>query len=222
MKLLVYRTLLKYTEELKREQELLKADSSSGDVPMKTRDERAALVASERSSLTSLDSESGEETDALSGLSPKHKRLVKDAHMLLGLYDKILKEEHQGDFQCEMRIRRSSPGLSYDEPPEEPSNIGLPSIPSPPILYHDGLTCDFCGADIFQSFFECRRCTNGEDNIIVCPGCYVEGRACICEIMTPKQQFPMDLLFEARRKAQEALKFGDYGNTEDNAKLSHQ
>ena len=56
------------------------------------------------------------------------------------------------------------------------------------------LSCDFCGADIFQSFFICgSSCTppaseGGEgDNIMVCPMCYVEGRSCPCDRMQPAQ-----------------------------------
>ncbi|KAI0721127.1 hypothetical protein C8T65DRAFT_786041 [Cerioporus squamosus] len=44
------------------------------------------------------------------------------------------------------------------------------------------LACDFCGADIFQSFFECQRCRGEDeekahigDGLLICPACYVEG-----------------------------------------------
>ena len=43
------------------------------------------------------------------------------------------------------------------------------------------LACDFCGADIFQSFFECQKClkdkttpvTRPGDGLLICPSCYV-------------------------------------------------
>ncbi|KAL5532641.1 hypothetical protein ACEPAF_4415 [Sanghuangporus sanghuang] len=224
VKLLVYRALLKYTEDLEREQEQLKANrSTAANAPCKMRAERASSVASQESSLTSLPSESEDcqETDAFTALAPGHKKLVKDVRTLLDIYNKILKEEHQGDYQCEMRIRRSSAGQSSSCPAVEHTDVGFPSISAPAMLYHDGLTCDFCGADIFQSFFECQRCFNGEDNLIVCPGCYIEGRTCSCTIMTPTQQFPMDLLFGVQNRAQRLLNFDGYGKVVKATELSH-
>ncbi|KAL5529720.1 hypothetical protein ACEPAG_5705 [Sanghuangporus baumii] len=202
VKLLVYRALLKYTEELDRMQELLKANRSTvANAPCKMQVERAPSVASQESSLTSLSSESEDcqETDTFTALAPGHKKLVKDTRTLLDIYNKILKEDHQGDYQCEMRIRRSSAGQKSTGHPVEPTDVGFSSIPASAMLYHDGLTCDFCGADIFQSFFECRRCFNEEDNLI----------------------FPMDLLFEAQNRAQRLLNFGDYGKMAKAAELSH-
>ncbi|KAL5511133.1 hypothetical protein ACEPAH_4348 [Sanghuangporus vaninii] len=225
VKLLVYRALLKYTEDLERAQELLKANRSTvANAPVKMQAERASSIVSQGSSLTSLlsESEDCQETDVLTALAPGHKKLVKDVRTLLYIYNKILKEEHQGDYQCEMRIRRSSSGQSSSCPAVEHTVVGVPSIPAPAMLYHDGLTCDFCGADIFQSFFECRRCSNGEDNLIVCPGCYIEGRTCDCTIMTPTQQFPMDLLFGVQNKAQRLLNFDGYGKVVKATELSHQ
>ena len=57
----------------------------------------------------------------------------------------------------------------------------------------DGLTCDFCVGDIFQCYFECEPCgsavaNNEFDPITICPGCYVEGRACRCGKMKPMQR----------------------------------
>ncbi|KAL5489802.1 hypothetical protein ACEPAI_4634 [Sanghuangporus weigelae] len=224
VKLLVYRALLKYTGDLERMQEQLKANRSTvANAPYKMRAERASSVASQESSLTSLPSESEDcqETDVFAALAPEHKKLVKDVRTLLDIYNKILKEEHQGDYQCEMRTRRSLAPQNSTGCAVEPTDVGFPSIPAPAMLYHDGLTCDFCGADIFQSFFECRRCFNGEDNLIVCPGCYIEGRTCDCTIMTPTQQFPTDLLFEAQNRAQRLLNFGGYGKVVKALELSH-
>ncbi|KAF8212090.1 hypothetical protein K438DRAFT_1567794 [Mycena galopus ATCC 62051] len=69
------------------------------------------------------------------------------------------------------------------------------------------ITCDFCGGDIFLSFFECRSCVNGPRRaepgagFIVCPGCYVEGRTCACQVMCPMQCRHPDKLFQARARA---------------------
>lgn len=100
-----------------------------------------------------------------------------------------------------------------------------PSFPTDPSAQrarrdHDGLTCDFCGGDVFVSFFECLPCalslssdTNGTafitdiykdmdaEAVIICPGCYVEGRTCVCTHMVPVQRLPMSALFEDQNAA---------------------
>ncbi|KAJ7046936.1 hypothetical protein C8F04DRAFT_214948 [Mycena alexandri] len=73
--------------------------------------------------------------------------------------------------------------------------------------YIDHHVCDFCGGDIFQSFFECRSCVDPPRpakhgaGLIICPGCYVEGRTCHCEVMAPVQCRPIDKLFDTRKRA---------------------
>ncbi|KAI1795904.1 hypothetical protein LXA43DRAFT_881109 [Ganoderma leucocontextum] len=73
--------------------------------------------------------------------------------------------------------------------------------------------CDFCGADIFQSFFECRACsgssgqsTQAGDGLLVCPACYVEGRSCECDRMKPVQCRPLRVLIVDRNRAAEVLR----------------
>ncbi|KAG8927176.1 hypothetical protein FRC01_007886 [Tulasnella sp. 417] len=72
--------------------------------------------------------------------------------------------------------------------------------------------CNFCGADIFQSFFECQQCiepsegTADEDLAVgayqICATCYVEGRSCKCVIMQPMQRWSfLDLLTVRNRAA---------------------
>lgn len=69
----------------------------------------------------------------------------------------------------------------------------------------EGLTCDFCGADIFESFFECKNVMcfsreNGDrESVTLCAGCYVEGRSCTCEIMTPTQRLPLQQLVDLQK-----------------------
>jgi hypothetical protein len=64
------------------------------------------------------------------------------------------------------------------------------------------ITCDFCTCDVFQSFFECQSLDNG---LIICPPCYVEGRACKCGSMTPMQYYRFDELLQDRERALEVL-----------------
>ncbi|KAJ7449946.1 hypothetical protein FB451DRAFT_744980 [Mycena latifolia] len=72
-------------------------------------------------------------------------------------------------------------------------------------------TCDFCGCDIFQSFFECRSCVDGRRPVepgagfIVCSGCYVEGRTCRCEVLAPMQCRPFEQLLNTRARGVKLL-----------------
>lgn len=76
----------------------------------------------------------------------------------------------------------------------------------------DDITCDFCGADIFQSFFECRHCTlSGEpslcgNGLALCPACFSDGRHCLCPMMGPMQVRNFGSLLDERRKAVSTLK----------------
>ena len=69
----------------------------------------------------------------------------------------------------------------------------------------DGIVCDFCGCDIFQSFFECRRCRDGSDNCNICSGCYVEGRSCNCGVMIPMQCRDFGILIRSRTQVVKVL-----------------
>lgn len=63
--------------------------------------------------------------------------------------------------------------------------------------------CDFCGADIFQSWFECCSCLDiaAAGPYQMCAGCYVEGRKCCCGSLRPVQRIPFDNLIADRNKA---------------------
>ncbi|CDO68310.1 hypothetical protein BN946_scf184799.g37 [Trametes cinnabarina] len=73
--------------------------------------------------------------------------------------------------------------------------------------------CDFCGADLFQSFFECKHCREPGagvqpevgDGLLICPGCYVEGRSCVCGQLEPVQCRSFDTLLLERNAAAEVL-----------------
>ncbi|KAF8643892.1 hypothetical protein AX16_008908 [Volvariella volvacea WC 439] len=90
----------------------------------------------------------------------------------------------------------------------------------------DHFTCDVCAADIFQSFFECLECTPSSSSVkrgsgfIVCPGCYIEGRSCICEVMEPRQRHPFDKLRDLRKDAAGALESFGSGRLPDPLKVS--
>ncbi|KZO97856.1 hypothetical protein CALVIDRAFT_479617 [Calocera viscosa TUFC12733] len=68
------------------------------------------------------------------------------------------------------------------------------------------LSCDFCGADIFQSYFECRECDEANQQpVTICSPCYVEGRSCVCEVMEPVHVRPFKMLLEVRNTAADLL-----------------
>ena len=80
------------------------------------------------------------------------------------------------------------------------------------------ISCDICGADIFQGFFECRTCVevdSSEGGYIVCPGCYVEGRSCKHQIMQPIQRRPFKFLLDTRNEAIQVVDMYErrYGGT---------
>lgn len=72
------------------------------------------------------------------------------------------------------------------------------------------VSCDFCGADIFQSFFECRTCSESSesrvgDGYAICAGCYIEGRSCHCARMEPVQYRRFGDLLTIRKEAVDVL-----------------
>ncbi|KAI5121653.1 hypothetical protein M0805_002729 [Coniferiporia weirii] len=231
VKLLVYQALLKFTRDLKEVQEEVAANA--GGISTETRQQ----------SLGSLPScpplSKAEKIETRVVLSTQHRRLVDNVRTLVSVFEKILKEEHQGATQCELRLARVPKDKTSETDVRAPASAnssivhsGIPPIPAPAQTHHEGITCDFCGADVFQSFFECKRCgevepenvtsadSNGDrssitgtevDGIVICPGCYVEGRSCPCAIMNPVQRYPMDVLLRAQNEAGTLLNFEGYG-----------
>ena len=69
--------------------------------------------------------------------------------------------------------------------------------------------CDFCGADIFHSLFQCNlgdECSERRNEpFIVCSACYVDGRSCLCTDMSPYRLHPFTELLESRQRAIDAL-----------------
>jgi hypothetical protein len=74
------------------------------------------------------------------------------------------------------------------------------------------IICDFCGCDVFQSFFECSKCIpsggapRGCKGYAICPPCYVEGRSCRCIVMEPMQVSSFNKLIKVQQAAIEVLK----------------
>ena len=84
--------------------------------------------------------------------------------------------------------------------------------------------CDFCGADIFQSFFECKDCIPGtripensspEGGLVLCPSCFVEGRTCRCNVMKPMQYRPFEELLRGRNEAVKVIRDFDTHSTDN-------
>jgi len=131
---------------------------------------------------------------------------------LLRLFDDILLEEYSPDNSM---IPCSSSAQSHAASPS-PSNVSSVTLTQSGKGVDDHITCDFCGADIFQSFFECSHCVEQNplegsetdergESYVVCAGCYVEGRSCSCGRMNAVQRQPFDNLLCLRRNALHAL-----------------
>ncbi|KAK0451024.1 hypothetical protein EV421DRAFT_1899252 [Armillaria borealis] len=107
--------------------------------------------------------------------------------------------------------------LTNECPPE---NIQIPTISETSGCDENDedvhVVCDFCGADAFQSFFECHTCvpSNPESSAIathgngytICPACYSEGRSCRCETMKAVQCRPFKVLVQERQKTIKVLR----------------
>ena len=92
--------------------------------------------------------------------------LCKEVARLIDLLDDVLEQEFSADHR---KLRQATSGFASGG---------------------HGYTCDFCGADIFLSFFQCDSCPSEGgpgDPICLCPTCVVEGRTCKCKSMEPMQ-----------------------------------
>ena len=118
---------------------------------------------------------------------------------LLSLYDDILNDERPPPNFTDLRY-------NCDSPKPSPCNIDNPQDTE-----EDRIVCDFCGADIFQSFFECNHCIveNGTaesgGSCAICPRCYVDGRTCKCGDMVAMQCRQFQILEDVRTAAVEVL-----------------
>lgn len=129
-------------------------------------------------------------------MSLNARRSLGSLQRLLEVYDDILLEE-----ACHMKDDKLSFVLNTPPPSSSTSNDT-----------DDRIICDFCGADIFQSFLECRTCVKKPEQVtpgsgcVVCSRCYIDGRTCRCGSMNPVQRVPFDNLLKVRNEAVEVLK----------------
>ncbi|KAL6298227.1 hypothetical protein BKA93DRAFT_812084 [Sparassis latifolia] len=136
---------------------------------------------------------------------------------LVKLFDEILCEEYSPDHQKLRRVASNSNAswhIFSGRGKNHPSIIlQPPAAESKDDEDEEGgcgfYGCDFCGADIFQSCFECRKCIcnpdSEEERLLICAACYVEGRTCRCESMMPVQSRSFETLLQDRNKAVEVL-----------------
>jgi hypothetical protein len=82
----------------------------------------------------------------------------------------------------------------------------VPRISPPPV-------CDFCGANLFLTIFECTGGCGADDisrprkvSPVLCPSCYVEGRTCICGNMTPSYLRKFSTVLNHRNLAVAAIR----------------
>ena len=142
---------------------------------------------------------------------PEVEELLQDISSLVHLFDTILLEEF---------IPHETPTIFTDlqqineilQPRHASKRKLKPSVQATRVdATSCNFACDFCGSDIFQSFFECQQCSinlgdnvevpqNIGDGLIICPSCYVEGRTCACGSMEPAQCRPFRLLVQTRNK----------------------
>jgi hypothetical protein len=84
-----------------------------------------------------------------------------------------------------------------------------------PLDSETGLFCDFCGADIFNTYFSCDLCTAQHDTVLseeadcvgfcICSRCFLDGRSCGCRLMRPHLIQPHSILQKEYEQANIAL-----------------
>jgi hypothetical protein len=112
--------------------------------------------------------------------------LCKEVARLIDLLDDVLEQEYSTQYR---RLRQITNSFAPGD--------------------HDGHACDFCGADIFLSSFQCDSCSPGGDSgdpICLCPACVVEGRMCKCRSMEPVQSGSFRDLLRSRNNAMYKLR----------------
>ncbi|KAI0273333.1 hypothetical protein BC834DRAFT_816741 [Gloeopeniophorella convolvens] len=124
------------------------------------------------------------------------KQLADDVQVLLGLLKEVMLDEYHPNAPKLHHVVKTFDNDAYDAE-------GYPT-------FH----CDFCGSDIFVSFYCCTECPLSMDNMLgvqdglhICPGCYAEGRTCRCgDPMQPMQCWPFRTLYADYNRAVRALK----------------
>lgn len=85
-------------------------------------------------------------------------RVAQELSTLIRLFDEVLLEEYCKDHQ----------------------------LLDPADIHQNDSTCSFCGSCLFLSSFFCHECIEGTSRpVFICAGCYIEGRSCLCNVMSP-------------------------------------
>ncbi|KAH8107064.1 hypothetical protein BXZ70DRAFT_885104 [Cristinia sonorae] len=117
---------------------------------------------------------------------------------LIRLFDVVLHEEYLQKHRDLRGTTRRTLGKKTSTSPSD-EDVTASSARVVPNTQLSNLACDFCGADIFQSFFECTNCQDKKadvsdpmrvtvgNGLTLCPTCYVEGRTCNCGAMKTRQ-----------------------------------
>jgi hypothetical protein len=153
-------------------------------------------------------------------LHPDIKHTAQELFTLLELFDSIIQEEYVPNHDKLPTVLSEAPQVAEMFRSRAPSRR-KPKLSSQVLCEEPvscNFSCDFCGCDIFQSFFECSRCAlPGEehvetfsstlgDGLTICPSCYVEGRTCACGSMLAAQCRPFNTLYQARNDAVRVLR----------------
>ncbi|TBU37938.1 hypothetical protein BD309DRAFT_875388 [Dichomitus squalens] len=164
---------------------------------------------------------SDRETSTTPSPQPTNEDRAKSLHDLIQLFDEVLQEEYVSSHKELKHVTGPSDSSGWSVATEASTSGKLVLVP--PRDARDrtekhrvsacNFACDFCGADIFQSFFECRECsaapeecTRPGDGLLICPACYVEGRSCACDRMEPVQCRPLQILIDDRNRAAAVLR----------------
>ncbi|KAI0341657.1 hypothetical protein BDW22DRAFT_1331922 [Trametopsis cervina] len=159
---------------------------------------------------------------------PGVEEMARTLETVLQLFDSIIYEEFARNHDALPTIPSDSRQVSEIFQRRSPSKRKpKPSFAAITVeSTSSNFACDFCGSDIFQSFFECQSCaippdetvdrdhdedeepasTLTGDGLIICPSCYVEGRTCACGIMHAAQCRPFSLLINRRNDAAAVLR----------------
>ena len=100
----------------------------------------------------------------------------------------------------------------FDDVLQEEYSQGHDSLPLIPQTSQPQ-TCDFCGANMFLSAFQCTgKCKVDKVSHprnatpVVCPACFVEGRTCFCGNMSPSRLQSFSTALEQRNSAAAAVR----------------
>ena len=168
-------------------------------------------------------SENGSDREPSTTPSPRptNEELTKSLRNLVKLFDEVLMEEYAPCHNELQRVIKSNDSSGWSVATEASTSRKLVLIPPNNSRERTeklrvsacNFACDFCGADIFQSFFECRTCsgsptewTQPGDGFLICSACYVEGRSCACDEMEPMQCRPLQVLIDDRNRAASACR----------------